>query len=81
MFVITVEKPRREQAMHTHLRSYRGKLKNVCVCVCVCVHCNFVVVPAVSVKTRYNVYVYMYVYYTSVLVPGDPLCSYRGHLN
>lgn len=51
------------------------------MCVCVCVHCSFVVVPEVSMKTRYNVYACMYVYYTLVLVPGDPLCSYRGHLN
>jgi hypothetical protein len=62
MFVVTVETPRRRQAMHTHLCSYRGNLKNVCVCVCMCVlvHCNFVVVPAVRMKTRYNTYAFMY---------------------
>jgi len=77
MFVVTVETPQRGQEMHTHLRSYPGNLKNVCVCV----HCNFVVVPEESMKTRYNMYACMYVFYTLVLVPGEPLCSYPGHLN
>ena len=47
------------------------------MCVCVCVYDNFVVVPVVSVDTRI---IFMYVYYTVVLVPGDPLRSYRGNL-
>jgi len=45
MFVVTVETPRRGEAMHTHLRSYRENLKNVCVCMCVCVCvCVYVVI-------------------------------------
>jgi hypothetical protein len=51
---------------------------------CVYLHYNILVVPAVSVETRIMcvyTYVFMYVYYTLVLVPGDPLRSYRGHLN
>ena len=32
-YVDTLETLRHGQARHTHLRSYRGNLKNVCVCI------------------------------------------------
>jgi hypothetical protein len=33
MYAVTVETPQSVQAMHAHLSSYRGKLKNVYACV------------------------------------------------
>lgn len=66
IYIVAVETPRPEQARHTHLRSYRGNVNNICVCVCMFMCYTF----AVTEETRIMC---VNVYYTAVLVPGDPL--------
>jgi len=57
----------------------------MCVCVCVCVCVLHFCSGAHRVETRiicmYFCIMYVYIYYIAVLVPGDPLRSYRGHVN
>ena len=43
----------------------------------VSINCSFVLEPVVSMETRIMC---MYIYYTAILVPGDPLCGYRGYV-
>jgi len=64
--IVAVETPRPEQSRHTHLRSYRVNVNNVCVCIYMCY--TYVVTEETRIMC-------VNVYYNAVLVPGDPLRS------
>jgi hypothetical protein len=62
IYVVTMEASQPLRARYTHVCSYLGNPKNVCVCACVCVcvcvrerereRDTFVVVPVVTVETQ-----------------------------